>query len=329
MAHTDPFNVLIVDDDALARDLLTRHLHAAGYAVAHAVDAPAALDLLDAAAPAGRPRVLIVDWEMPGADGTQLCRMIRDREAEFGFVYVIMLTVHTDKARLIEAFDAGVDDFLSKPFDGGELLARLRAGRRVLALESELSARVRDAERLTAQLAALNVQLETLAGTDALTGLPNRRRAMARLDEMLAHARRYGRPLACAMVDVDDFKRLNDTHGHATGDAALKVVARTLREALRGSDVVARIGGEEFLILLPDQTTADAAVVAERCRAAVATAAVLPQHPAHHLTISVGVATLDPAAPDVTALLQAVDQALYDAKRSGKNRVVRLDSRAA
>lgn len=314
----DTRKVLIVDDDPLAHDLLTRHLLAAGYEVLHAAGGVAALDLLAE----HRPRIVIADWEMPGVNGPQLCRVLRQREPDLGFVYVIMLTVHTDKARLVHAFDAGVDDFLTKPFDGGELIARLRAGRRVLQLEAQLRARIREAEEMTHRMGVLNQQLEQLAGTDVLTGLANRRDAMSRLDQMIAMARRYNRPLACAMIDVDDFKRLNDTLGHSAGDDALRGVANVLRAALRQTDVAARIGGEEFLLLLPNQTERDAAMVAERCRTAVAAAPLLTAHPKHRLTISLGVANLTPQTATADQLLHAVDTALYDAKRAGKNRVV-------
>ena len=139
--------ILVVDDDPVSVALLERHLSTAGYPVLTACDGLEAMNVFAAHS----PRILILDWIMPGMDGPAVCRMVRSLKTS-GFIHVIMLTVHSTKQRLIEAFDAGVDDFLSKPFDGDELLARIRAGVRTLELQDELAKRIRHARRLNTRL---------------------------------------------------------------------------------------------------------------------------------------------------------------------------------
>lgn len=304
MSHPQP-TILCVDDDAIVRETLSRQLAAAGYPVVTAASVSEAIDVLGEVV----PRIVISDWAMPGADGMDLCRYIRGRE-DLPFVYIIMLTAYSEKGRLLEAFDAGVDDFLAKPFDAQELEARLHAARRVLELEERLRRRMDAAQRLSRRLSSANVRLKEQASTDELTGLYNRREAMRRLNEFWNQAKRYDQDLSVAIADVDRFKAINDRYGHAVGDAVLKQVAQALREGVRECDVVFRIGGDEFLIIMPYTNLAAAQQAGARCRQATR------RRPMGDITadISIGTATRTPQMQDPQELLQAADHSLYAAK---------------
>ena len=170
----------------------------------------------------------------------------------------------------------------------------------------------------TEQLQAANAELALQARSDPLTGLLNRRGLDAQFAFALALARRSGRPLSLVSVDVDHFKRINDTYGHAQGDQVLQHLAQTLQQRVRSSDLVARLGGEEFVALLPDTDIASAHAVAEELRMAVAA----QQHPVvGSIRISIGISMLRPGEDTPTALLERADAALYEAKRQGRNRV--------
>jgi diguanylate cyclase (GGDEF)-like protein len=236
-------------------------------------------------------------------------------------VHFIMLTVHSDQASLLEAYNAGVDDFVAKPFNSQELLARVRVGVRTYQLRDELRRRTLAQQALNSQLAAVNNRLNRLSLTDELTGLYNRRHAMVRMAEQWAQAGRYHQPFTVAMIDIDHFKQVNDTFGHEAGDVVLRHVATILRNGTRESDMVCRVGGEEFLILFPSQTPAQAAICAERCRAAVAAHDFLAGAARIRATLSIGIAGATAAMKDYSDLLRAADMSLYNAKHAGRDRV--------
>jgi putative two-component system response regulator len=320
---TDRQLVLLVEDDAAQSETIASLLAENGFSVVAAPDAAAALTVLAR----HRPRVVISDWSMPGMDGADLCRRVRALD-QVEYTFFLMLTMHTDKERMLAAFDAGVDDFLVKPFHQGELLARIRAGVRTIRLHDELQRRNQGMHELNGQLLRLNSKLERLAVTDELTGLYNRRQAMIRLQERAAHADRYGEPLSIALIDLDHFKRINDTHGHAAGDEVLRTAAAVLAANVRETDTVCRTGGEEFLIVFPAQTAAEAAISVERCRAAVAAHAFVADagagggaEPRLAVTISGGVASYRKGLGGVEGMLVRADRALYAAKAAGRNRV--------
>ncbi|HZK81396.1 MAG TPA: response regulator [Humisphaera sp.] len=317
---SDPHSckILIVEDDPVVREKLVELLAGTGEPIFQATNGVEAMRVLDE----HRPRLLVSDWVMPKMDGVELCGHIR-RDVSIEPIYFIMLTAHSEKERLLDAYRAGVDDFVAKPFDAEELLARVRAGIRSGKLHDELVRKATGSQALNAQLTQLNSRLEKLAITDELTGLFNRRHAMSRLEEQWALVERYGRPLSIAMIDIDHFKKINDVYGHHAGDAVLRRVAIILREQTRGTDTICRVGGEEFLIIFPAQTVEEAGVCAGRFRAAVA------QHPfdigdaSARVTVSIGLATREPGIPQFTDLLKAADLALYAAKHAGRN-VVRI-----
>jgi diguanylate cyclase (GGDEF)-like protein len=312
----DQLRILVVDDDAMSLRYMESHLSKAGHEIATARNAHDAMRVLLQF----NPQVVITDWIMPGMDGLQLCRTIR--ETEIGRqVYVIMVTSHDDKGRLTEAFAAGCDDYLTKPVHPQELCARTRAASRVVQLQSDLSRENSEVQQYAAELSIGNRQLQREVWTDPLTGLPNRRFARESLAEAWEASVRRGQPFACIMVDVDHFKRVNDTFGHAAGDLVLKGTAASLRKSVRRSDVLCRFGGEEFLVVCPDIDANGAFRTAERLRKAIESNVIDSDLFTGNVTISAGAAMWNEGMADVDVLLKLADDALYDAKRAGRNRV--------
>lgn len=294
--------ILIADDDPVSRRLLEATLIRLGHevaAVANGTDAILALSAPEA------PRLAVLDWMMPGADGLAVCRAIRQRTGPY--IYLILLTARDRREDLVEGLHAEADDFLTKPLDIVELKARLRSGERVL--------------RLQEGLLAAQEELRRRATHDDLTGLWNRGMILERLTHELGRARRERTAVAVAMADLDHFKHINDTYGHAAGDAVLRYAASRLRETLRDRDCLGRYGGEEFLIVVPNCGASGAMDTAERSRVAVAESSVAFGASTIPVTVSVGVASTDAVGYDEAALMRAADAALYEAKARGRNRV--------
>ncbi len=316
--------VLVVDDDLAALALIARTVESAGHEVLTACNG---MEGMRVALEQGPP-LIITDWTMPEMDGVEFCRAIRSHEG-ISFAFVILLTAHSDEDRLVEAFDAGADDYLSKPFNRRELLARLHAGIRIIQLQEDLNRRRREMHRANAELAIThtdlaraNERLNLMATTDELTGLTNRREAMVRLDEAWAVSGRRDESLSCIMLDIDHFKKFNDAYGHAIGDLVLKEIAHTLKACSRSDERVCRVGGEEFLVVLsPGSTEAMAGVAAERMRKAIEVRRVESDGMELKVTISLGVAERTPETADPDDLLSVADAALYAAKKAGRNRV--------
>ncbi len=321
-AGDSAMRVLVVDDDATMRRLLEKLLLSSGYDVLTACNGVEAMQIVLR----DNPQIVVSDWMMPEMTGPELCRAIRSNE-QAGFVYLIIVTAHSDRERLLQAFGAGADDFLPKPFDRQELLVRMRAGMRIVNLEADLARQKRDIIKRNAQMAAMNGQLERLATTDVLTGLINRRQAMVKLEELWRLSDRYDVPFSCLVFDIDHFKQFNDTYGHAVGDLVLKATADAAMQAARSVDIIGRIGGEEFLVVCPNTDADGAAILGERIRASVEKNEV--SHAGQHLkvTISLGVAQRRSETSSGDTLLKDADDALYDAKDSGRN-CVRVASSA-
>ncbi|HOJ75565.1 MAG TPA: diguanylate cyclase [Phycisphaerae bacterium] len=309
--------VLLVDDDPAMLALLSRYLRGAEYEVLVAQDGPTALGILHR----DGPPIVLSDWAMPGMSGLQLCQTIRASEA-IGFVYVIIVTAHSEKHRVVEALEAGANDFLAKPFHPQELLARVNAGFRITTLEADLKRQQRELCKANAEMAILNRKLELMAITDELTGLANRREAMHQLKTGWDVAQACGQPFSCIMVDIDHFKDCNDTYGHDAGDAVLRHTAEALLRMAGTGELACRLGGEEFLLICPNAGVDHAAMRAEQLRAAVEASAVQVDGVELHVTISAGVAERSAETDTVTDLLKCADQALYAAKRAGRNRVM-------
>jgi two-component system cell cycle response regulator len=295
--------ILILDDDRSVRQLLGRMIVDCGYEALVAANWPEALKLYREAS----PDLILLDVMMPGMDGYKVAKMLRNEGR--GFVPIILLTALEDLESKRRGMAAGADDFLTKPVSQLELQIRLSSMLRIKVL--------------TDQLASANARLAELAVTDPLTGLFNRRHLFEEMEREFARAKRYNRPLACFMLDIDHFKMVNDTYGHPVGDRVLVLVADVIRGALRNTDIPGRFGGEEFMILAPETAIDSALVVAERVRAKIAerTTAGRPQVPS--VTVSVGVATTEHAdASSMTELVRLADEALYRAKSEGRDRAI-------
>jgi diguanylate cyclase (GGDEF)-like protein len=296
--------VLIAEDDLIARRQLARLLDKWGYEVVETSDGDAAWEALQESE---APRIAIVDWQMPKIDGLQLCQEVRQASAE-PYVYILLLTSRNQKEDSIAGWEAGVDDYITKPFDAHELQARLRAAERIIKLQDQLIVS-RETQR-------------QLATCDALTNVFNRRAILDVLKRELAHSLRSELPVGVIMVDLDHFKKINDTHGHLVGDLVLCEAAQRMKNALRSYDVLGRYGGEEFLVVAPGCTVWEAATVAERLRERLESAPVMLQDQQISITGSFGVASSKDVAENVDAVVWAADAALYRAKREGRNRVV-------
>jgi two-component system cell cycle response regulator len=303
-------DVLVVDGDDVARASLVAAVRALGHVCTSARDGEEAWRLLQAK----KYDVVISDWNVPGMTGTELCRAVRATEDGTAYTYFVLLTELHDRARVLEVMTAGADDYQTKPLDRDELEARLVAAARLVALHRRLGARERDLRRDSRQLWAAS-------RTDTLTGVGNRLRMEEELAGAISRARRYGHVFSLAIVDVDLFKKLNDGFGHLAGDEALRQIASALERAVRTGDSVFRYGGEEFVVLLPEQSIDAAAQALERIRSNVE-ALRIRRPDGTILTVSAGVAELDPDADSRPAdWLERADAALYRAKAAGRNRV--------
>jgi diguanylate cyclase (GGDEF)-like protein len=313
--HDYKMRVLVVEDDRVMRALLVKMLEVAGHQVTIAGDGVEALQSIEKV----RPQLIVTDWMMPKMNGLELCRELRSHEQNRN-VHVIVVTSQESPDKLVEAFEAGADDYLLKPLTPKIFFARLRAAQRVIQLQEELNFDREQLLRFAKDLTEANESLQRQALTDALTGLPNRRFAMERLEQEWALAQRGDRVLSCLMIDLDHFKSINDKHGHQFGDEALKLVATTLRRAARTQDVVCRYGGEEFVVICPDTLLSDARQCAERLRLNLAAEGLpLPDGSLLRMTASIGVAQKQTDTPTLESLLIRADNNLYAAKAAGRN----------
>lgn len=315
-------SILLVGDEARLRNPLREVLTAAGYRVAEAANGRQGLTM----AIELQPPIMLLDLQSTEIDGIELTRTLRQFKAGRS-IYILILSDRDDDEKLVAAFTAGADGFLTLPLPPRILTARLQAGKRAASLREELGQEQEKIRRISAELAVSNQQLQEVGMTDLLTGCRNRRYAMERMQQEWAMAVRSERPLACMVIDVDNLKQLNDTHGHDAGDTALKLVVSAFREEMRAQDVLARSGGDEFLVICPDTTLAAALACAERMRAAVEALPVVGGARTVHGSVSIGVAVRDATTPDADALIRLADQSAYLAKRH-RNAVATVQSSA-
>ncbi len=298
--------ILIAEDEIVPRRILEKQLQDWGHEVIVAKDGREAIQLHQQHG----TKMIITDWRMPRLDGPGLCSEIRAAEVDSETpAYIILLTGKTSSEDLALGMDAGANDFISKPFKPLELNARMRNGLKILELQEEL---LREKEEAV-----------QLSRTDALTQLMNRRAMLdvMRLDE--DRMRRERRPLGIVMIDIDKFKNVNDSHGHAVGDMVLKAAAECFSHTIRGGDYVGRWGGEEFLIALPGADIIQCAEVAERCRNRLAALRfTLDDGTILRVTSSFGTASAEGTdRAELLDLVNHADKALYWAKEAGRNRV--------
>ncbi len=303
--------VLAVDDDRDCRDALESAVTGLGYSCRAARDGVEAWEMYEAE----HADVILSDWKMPRMDGFGLCQKVRSAASDRPYTQFIFVTGNGDKAHFISGMRAGADDYIAKPVDLDELEARLGAADRIAALQRRLAEN-------NSSLRSDSERLRVAARTDPLTDAFNRLALAEDLDELAARAARYGHKYCAALFDVDEFKAYNDHFGHLSGDEALRSIATTIHGKLRRGDVFYRYGGEEFLVILPEQSLAEAALGMDRVRREVERLAIphAPESGRPFVTISVGVSALETTATEsIDGWLRRTDAALYVAKGRGRN----------
>ena len=264
------------------------------------------------------PHVIIVDYTLPQLDGMELCEALRATD-EGRRMHILMTSDDEGEEQLSRAYEAGADGYLPGALSAKGMHTRLLAAQRLVQLQTAWEKDRTQLRQIAAELAVANRRLANAALTDQLTGLPNRRSAMDQLEQAWSAASRSELPLSVMVIDIDHFKHINDTHGHAAGDAVLREASAILRTSARREDGVCRIGGEEFLVICPNTDLASAMQSAERLRTNLNARRIAIGEATKTLTVSIGVATREPGTADMDALVSLADQALYAAKEAGRN----------
>jgi two-component system, cell cycle response regulator len=295
--------ILVVDDSPVSRKVLEHALSDEPYTLLFAESGGEALRLFQER----RPAVVITDWMLPDSSGPELCQRIRS-DAQNSYTYIILLTSMTEKDSVVKGLAAGADDYLTKPFDASELLARIGVGRRIIDLHREIEEK--------------NRLLEEAARTDHLTGLANRRAIEEWATRQLRGAARHGFPLWVVLADLDTFKSINDNHGHDAGDTVLQKFAEILRANTRASDLSGRLGGDEFLLILTHVERENIEITLDRLREQFGSQIFTFNGQKVKVTASFGIAGFQGGEePEISALVRQADKALYAAKRGGRNQV--------
>ena len=295
--------VLVVEDSPFSRKLLEYALSGDSYSLLLAENGKEAVQLFKE----HRPAIVITDWMLPDSSGPELCERIRAESPE-SYTYIILLTSMTEKEDIVRGLSSGADDYLTKPFDRDELLARIGVGRSIIGLHREIDAK--------------NKLLLEMAHTDSLTGLPNRRAIEEWAKRQLRGAARHGYSLWVVLADLDGFKNINDSYGHEAGDQVLCGVARILKEHTRASDLSGRMGGDEFLLVMTHVEKANIPLAVERLREKIASLKFSFGGESISVTASFGVCGFQgKEPPEFSVLVRQSDNALYGAKRSGRNQV--------
>lgn len=300
--------ILVADDEPVNLALIKRRLEWEEYQIHTAQDGREAVEK----ARLLHPDLVILDVMMPILDGLQACRLLKDQEATRD-IPIIFLSALDDTDTKINGLSLGANDYISKPFRVEELLARVAVAIRLKRERDDLRRSAEESRRSAAAASEMSM-------TDALTGLLNRYGLQRNLQQKLSESRRYGRALSCLLIDIDYFKRINDSHGHAAGDTALMQVGRVLTEAVRGSDVVCRYGGEEFLVLAPETALDGALALGEKIRHAAAARLYGDGERVFEIRLSIGAAQLQEHESGHDMIARA-DVALYQAKERGRDRV--------
>ena len=308
--------ILVASDCPLHQKILTKKLTSEGHTVTIAGDGAEALEI----AVADNPQLVISDWVMPNLNGLELCRTLR-LSPNLAHIHFIIMTSHDSNEELVEAFEAGINYYLVKPLNHSILAALLLGAAREVATREEVQRQQVELRRTNAEINITNRMLHTMALEDQLTKLPNRRAGLAGLDKAWAKSSRSGEPLLVMIMDIDFFKKVNDTYGHDAGDEVLRETAAAMKEAIRDSDEICRFGGEEFLVVCPGADVEVAAMVGNRIREAVENNHLDTPEFTGNITISIGAAVRNPDVADAQALVKLADEALYGAKDAGRNKV--------
>lgn len=312
-----PLRILVADGNAFTRrKIMAMLVEDSGHVVYPADNGDAALAL----AMEVLPHVILSTFQLPGLDGIELCQAFRATD-EGRRIHIILMDDGQSEDQLTRAYEAGADGYAPLTISAQGLHTRLHAAQRLVQLQDAWEKDRAQLRQIAAELAVANRRLANAALTDLLTGLPNRRAAMDQLQQTWSAAVRSGRQFAVLVLDIDHFKHINDSYGHAAGDVVLREVATVLRRAARREDSVCRIGGEEFLVICPNADREAARLIAERLRDALASRPIAIGNIVHTVTISVGVAERETDMPEPDALISTADRALYQAKAGGRNRV--------
>jgi len=294
--------VMVVEDGRTIRMMLRAAVERLGHECVTAADGTEAWELFRAQG----ADVIISDWLMPGIEGPELCRLVREHTGPY--TYFVLLTAFGDRSHALQGMQAGADDYLSKTLDVDDLHLRLVAAERVSALHK--------------RLAEQDARLRALAEVDQLTQLANRHKSTELLTHLLALARRQHTPFSLVVVDVDHFKQVNDRFGHATGDEVLRGLAALLRRSFRDEDVVARWGGEEFVIGMYGMGAGDGVARLYRVLDALKREVfAAPDGSQFGVSFSAGVAEFPRSGIDLQSLYRSADDALYAAKGAGRARI--------
>jgi len=299
--------ILLAEDSAFYSRMISNYVTHWGLDLVSAKDGKEAWKILRNS---DGPRLALLDWMLPEIEGVELCRRLRTGAERVGYVYTILITSKNQQHEMLEAMDAGADDFLSKPFDPAELKARIQVGKRIVELQQKL--------------VSVNDALRVAASHDPLTQIWNRGEVLAFLGRELARARRGASQVGVVMVDVDHFKKINDELGHHAGDLVLQEMAKRFSRSLREYDGVGRYGGEEFLLVIPGCDLTTTTRRANEIRTSLLIEPLVSAAGAGAVTVSMGVAVAEPEET-VEDLLRRTDEALYRAKRGGRNRVESSD----
>lgn len=308
--------ILLVEDDRIQLHLLSNYLNQQGHSVTNASSGEEALELILL----NTPEVIIADYRMQPMDGLELCKLLR-KNKEYRCVYFILITADKDTATLANAFQLGVNDFITKPITQAELNARLLGAQRTIEMFNLRSLEQEQIRNYAFELATTARKLEILTLTDQLTGLQNRRYAVSRLEQEWASYSRCNCPFGILSLDLDNFKQVNDNHGHDVGDQVLVHFAKILQKTIRTNDIACRMGGEEFIVIAPHAKPANITVLGERIREVVENFQPDQVSLAKLITVSIGAAISDIGLDENgwRDTLKRSDQALFEAKAAGRN----------
>jgi len=309
--------ILIAEDDPISSRVLATTLVQWGHDV---VVTGNGLEAWEALQGEEAPRLAILDWMMPGMDGLEVCRKIRSEIPDVP-IYLILLTAMNRQEHIVEGLEAGADDYLTKPFDRNELRVRLKAGARIVELQTNLATRVEELEKAILERQRAEEALRNLTMTDELTGLYNIRGFFTLAEHHTRVARRLGHSSLLVYADMDGLKQINDTFGHNEGSTALAKIAQILRQTFRDSDIIARLGGDEFAVLAPDVSAEVIYKLTGRLRENLRIYNEHRNHP-YLLSLSMGAVCVDYLDnSSVEELVSKADEAMYEDKRSKRKRM--------